>query len=92
MEVRTRDAISKMSKLAHFHAERQFVKKSRVTEFLRLADMAHASTLDEAHKIFFLICLDLMAFSILNSQENHRIEMTEPFGTLSPTKWMLRTG
>ena len=52
MEVCTRDAISKMSKLAHFHAERQFVKKSRVTEFLRLADMAHASTLDEAHKIF----------------------------------------
>lgn len=27
LEVRTRDAISKMSKLAHFYAERQFLKK-----------------------------------------------------------------
>jgi len=53
LEVRTRDAISKMSKLAHFHAERQFVKKSRVTDFLRLADMAHESgNLEEAHKVF----------------------------------------
>ncbi|MFC3803825.1 TIGR02677 family protein [Cohnella sp. GCM10012308] len=53
LEVRTRDAISKMSKLAHFHAERQFVKKSRVTEFLRLADMAYESgNLEEAHKVF----------------------------------------
>ncbi|WP_419889385.1 TIGR02677 family protein [Paenibacillus xylanexedens] len=53
LEIRTRDAISKMSKLAHFHAERQFVKKSRVTEFLRLADMVHGfGNLDEAHKVF----------------------------------------
>lgn len=53
LEVRTRDAISKMSKLAHFYAERQFVKKSRVTEFLRLADMIHESgNLEEAHQVF----------------------------------------